>query len=377
MTLVLKSNPIYRSRIGGFRHLVYFIDGTWLFAGSDKNLTEYSNIYIMNTLLEADDHSANAQISYYSRGLGATYGPRKYTAGGFSYGIREQVQDIYINICSNYEPGDKIYIFGFSRGAVVARAVIDLLSFGILNPHSIYKLPDLWNAYSGSGLVSLPDSKDGGRTLAEDFADQNPTIEFVGLFDTVSGGRGITNTAQRLRLHQRPVNGIVNNAVHILALDESRKFFQPVLWTKGHEQIKHFEQIWMPGVHSDIGGAYRERSLGNASLVTMIDRVIHRTKLSFNLKDLVNRYNFNMSQISISNEYSKFWKYVQVRDYSRTLDRGQGEYSVHTFAKWLDGQRVQWKSERDKNYTLGDAFKSHDRVAPWFLSNHFAFHRNS
>lgn len=375
MTLVLNSRLNHSSRAGGFRHLVYFIDGTWLFAGSNKSLVEYSNIYIMNTILDSNDEAGHAQIAYYSRGLGATYGPRKYTSGGFSYGIDEQVQDLYINLCSNYEPNDRIYIFGFSRGAVVARALVDLLSLGILNPHSIYKLPDLWKMYSRSGLVSLPNSGSGGIILDSDYANNDPKVEFIGLYDTVSGGHGLTNAAQRINLYQKTVNPIVKNAVHIVALNESRSFFRPVMWANGHAKIDHFEQVWMPGVHSDIGGAYRDRSLGNAALITMIDRVLHRTKLSFNLSDLVHRYNFSMSKVAINNEYTKFWKATQLRAHKRILDKKVVGQTVHVFAKWLDGQSVQWKGKDDRKYELHQSFKDCQNMSPWFLTGHFDFRR--
>ncbi len=106
------------SRKGGSRHLIYFIDGTWLWSGSDKNLDVYSNIWRMNLLLDADDDDGRAQVVHYSRGLGAvddTIGA--YVAGGLAFGIDELIADLYVNICSNYQRGDKIYIFGFSRGA--------------------------------------------------------------------------------------------------------------------------------------------------------------------------------------------------------------------------------------------------------------------
>jgi uncharacterized protein (DUF2235 family) len=110
-------------------------------------------------------------------------------AGGFSYGMDEQIQDLYIDVCSNYEPGDKIYIFGFSRGAVAARVLAGLLAKGILKPHIIHKLPDLWRAFSGSDLISLPKTKmpESGRILDEDYASRDPSVEFLGVFDTVSG----------------------------------------------------------------------------------------------------------------------------------------------------------------------------------------------
>ena len=74
-------------RKGGFRHLIYLIDGTWLWAGSDKTLDVYSNVYRLNTLLKADDEDGRAQIVHYVRGLGAVEGKEMLTQGGFASGI--------------------------------------------------------------------------------------------------------------------------------------------------------------------------------------------------------------------------------------------------------------------------------------------------
>jgi uncharacterized protein (DUF2235 family) len=104
----------FKPRRGGFRHLFYLIDGTWLFAGSDKPFDVYSNIYRLNTLLNVDDENGRAQIVHYARGLGASGGIKQFIAGGFAYGIDELIADLYVNVCSNYQPGDKS-IFSVSR----------------------------------------------------------------------------------------------------------------------------------------------------------------------------------------------------------------------------------------------------------------------
>src|SRR5580704_16952812 len=162
------------ARTGGFRHLVYFVDGTWLWAGSDNSLDVYSNVYRLVTLLKADGEDGHAQIVHYSRGLGAVRGLRQYAAGGFASGIDELVADLYVNICSNYERGDKIYLFGFSRGAVVARALTGLLSHGILEAKYINMFAHVWASYTGQGEVLLPGQP---RTSAKSYggrAKQKP-----------------------------------------------------------------------------------------------------------------------------------------------------------------------------------------------------------
>lgn len=363
-------------RKGGARHLVYFIDGTWLWAGSDDSLDVYSNIYRLNTLLEADSEDGRAQIVHYSRGLGAVRGLfKQYTAGGFASGIDELIADLYVNICSNYQRGDKIYIFGFSRGAVVARALTGLLSYGILEAHRINMFAHVWAAYTGQGSeVLLPGQarasldRSIGRTLdyTAHCSERNPRIEFVGVFDTVVGGNGIAEVAQRLRLAARSVQPNVKHAVQLLAVDESRTFFKPILWTGigNPKQLKlnwrptTLEQIWMPGVHSDVGGAYSKRQLGNLALLTMIDRVIARTPLRFNLSNCRKLQVISDDPIRIHNEFTRTWNMLS-GEQARQIDPGVSSQLIHPFAKRLMQVQVNYKLKKKlEPYSLTETFLS-------------------
>jgi uncharacterized protein (DUF2235 family) len=368
-------------RKGGFRHLIYFIDGTWLWPGSDKTLDVYSNIYLLNTLINADDERGHAQIVHYSRGLGAVDGIRKYTSGGFAYGIDELVADLYVNICSNYEPGDKLYIFGFSRGAVVARALSGLLSKGILEARHVNMFAHVWGDYVGAGEVALPGLPEDAPNPSIPIAkykslcsEPDPTIEFLGVFDTVVGGHGISAVAQKLRLRERKVPANVKNAVQLLAIDECRSFFRPIMWTGARDQEKtHLEQIWLPGVHSDVGGAYSNRFLGNISLLTMVDRVIARTSLSFDL-DQCAEYNsppLAGGLVRIHNEYTKLWRLFCPFPESRRVDT-DFELSIHPFAKWLKGRAVNYKTgEAHSLYALAKELEDLPE-AKEFISRKFA-----
>jgi uncharacterized protein (DUF2235 family) len=370
-------------RKGGYRHLIYFIDGTWLWAGSDKSLDVYSNIYRFNLLLDADDTEGRAQIVHYTRGLGAVSGTRQYSAGGFANGIDELVADLYVNICSNYERGDKLYLFGFSRGAVVARALTGLLSHGILEAHHINMFAHVWAAYTGQGDVLLPGQPPGtaAKEPAIDYtsfcSDRSPPIEFVGVFDTVSGGNGITEIAQKLRLSARKVQPNVKHALQLLAIDETRSFFKPVLWTGLGDSEKRLryrrtlEQIWMPGVHSDVGGAYSKRHLGNLALITMIDRAIARTTLSFDLRQCRNVRVFadKGDLVRIHDEFTRSWNLFsgsQARKIEADIPQ-----SLHPFAKHLVGKPVAYKGNRKSTiYTLPPQFSALP-VAEEFLSDNF------
>ncbi|WP_338829936.1 DUF2235 domain-containing protein [Bradyrhizobium sp. 27S5] len=378
------------ARTGGFRHLIYFIDGTWLWAGND-DFDVYSNVYRLNTLLNADDDNGRAQIVHYSRGLGAGPGKaKKWLAGAFAFGIDELVADLYVNICSNFERGDRIYIFGFSRGAVVARALTGLLSHGILKAHHINRFGYVWRSYARSGemlasgqseetLTKVRLSSEGEPIDAKSFSDPNPKIEFVGVFDTVSGGHGPAEVAQQLRLSSGLVQPNVKHALHLISIDETRLFFKPIYWTglgtssdgPTFRSKRSLEQIWMPGVHSDVGGAYSKRQLGNLALLTMIDRVIARTELSFDLKEVgkLQVLPEGGDHIRVHNEFVGTWPLWSGAS-QRLIDRRITQ-TIHPFAKKMMSMPVSYKTgSKPDLYKLSSDLAAMDE-AEEFLSDHF------
>lgn len=305
------------------KHLVYLIDGTWMFAGDSSASHTFSNIYKINELLELNDASneANPQIVHYVRGIGATRNLSKYTSGGFGYGIRESIEDIYTNICANYSEGDNIYIFGFSRGAVVARAVSGMIAYGLLEPDRIQHIEYVWNTYTLDAIqktrklkaweeASLEESK---RAISAHRKRTDVPVEFLGVFDTVVGGRNITRRLQSLDLEKGVVSKVVRNAVHLVAMDERRSFFAPVAFTGTSPDTLFpneatLEQIWMPGIHGDIGGGYQNNRLSDYALMTMLDRVMFRTTLNLKIHDLANRAFKTGIDYIIRNEFTGGWR---------------------------------------------------------------------
>jgi len=100
-----------------------------------------------------------------------------------------------------------------------------------------------------------------------------PDVRFLGVFETVTGNawdrlRLFTN----LRFDRLSLGAKVQSRVQILALDETRGPFSPLLWPSPEDPKQRSEQIWMPGVHSDVGGGSNGHFLNDVSLLTMIDR---------------------------------------------------------------------------------------------------------
>jgi len=259
------------------KHIFIGIDGTANAAFYD---TFYGNVYQMNLSTAFWNTKDNCpQIFIYFSGVGAT--AKKYfgTLGkAFGQGIDEIILQAYINLVSNYEEGDKIYVFGFSRGAVAARALTGMISrSGLVRYQHSSKIREAWHYFVNSEDV------DKYGTYPQDkptYVYPNVEIEFLGVWDTVYGIS--TDLAlQRtlftdLRFENLDMDRCVKHGVHILAIDDTRQLFHPMTWSKKAVQPiipQTMEQIWMPGVHSDIGGGYEKSFLSSISMLTMIDKL--------------------------------------------------------------------------------------------------------
>lgn len=303
------------------RHLVVLIDGTWVSASKLNAWQRHSNIYELNLALDTHNDTNEAQIAFYISGLGSeSRGIRRYTGGAFATDLPRDVEQAYINICSNYTPqsedsdGDKIYLFGFSRGAVIARLVAAIISrYGVLYPSKIRHFVQLWKHFIGNDPEL---DVEGFR--AEYCSDA--TVEFIGVFDTVLGNYAgkDEDALKRIFFSDRRLPEKVRSGVHILALDETRKLFRPVLWVDSSHEGQRLEQIWMPGVHTDIGGGYEGDALAKMSLLTMLIRLRELTSLKISLEyveDLENsiRRAYKKDEIVINNELdSLMWKALAI-----------------------------------------------------------------
>lgn len=216
------------------------------------------------------DHDGVPQISFYDKGVGTNWGVSKWVEGATGYGVSRNIMETYQFLCLNYQPGDEIYIFGFSRGAFTARSLVGLLTkVGVLPKSHLFYSPDAYRLY---------------RTQADATAFRNEhgcldvTVRFLGLFDTVGAlgiPVGVLNfiTRHLHRFHDVSLSPIVEHAFHALALDERRKQFAPALWRPQQPvSIDRLEQVWYAGVHANIGGGYDPDGLANIPLHSMKNR---------------------------------------------------------------------------------------------------------
>lgn len=254
------------------KNIIIFSDGTGQEGGKGSN----SNIYEMFNLVE---DRTSKQVSFYDRGIGTGWNKLFGNVGGA--GISKNIMDCYTFIFENYEAGDQIYLFGFSRGAATLRSLSSFIHyFGIL-PKS---RPDLIKkAYK----IYKIQNKKKRQEKAEKFVAVHHTmwtkIRFLGCYDTVAAlGLPIKPLSVflnlipglRHRFHDFKLSESVEHAYQALAIDDQRKTFHPILWdadTLPHQFIK---QVWFCGMHTDVGGGYKEQDLSNIPLKWMIDMAV-------------------------------------------------------------------------------------------------------
>ena len=198
------------------------------------------------------------QVKRYYAGIGSDHGMtwlRKLRAGAFGDGFEDQIRTVYEDICRlPPHPRNEIWLFGFSRGAYVVRAVAGLLHhLRILNTAGTdafakdYKLAleHYRSLRDASGTVHQGAMH---HYLAEKTSEM-PKIQFIGLFDTVKA-------VEDESLYDISFNGSVQHLRHALALHEDRRVFKPeYIWERLPPPRRSMVQAWFAGAHLDIGGS--------------------------------------------------------------------------------------------------------------------------
>jgi uncharacterized protein (DUF2235 family) len=227
------------------KRIVFCADGTW------QAPVNNTNVYRLYKALTV----ASDQVTFYDDGVGAdATGLDRVLDGAFGQGILQKIQDGYTKIAHVYEPGDEIFLFGFSRGAYTARSLAGMIAncglpagaFSddcVTQAFAAYRDP-LNRASILAGLAKC------GLAAA--------TIQMVGVWDTV-GSLGIPAIFGGVdeKIYGFLDTGLhpdIKNAYQCLALDEKRAQFPATLWTSAPSAGQTIEQVWFSGCHGDVGG---------------------------------------------------------------------------------------------------------------------------
>lgn len=266
------------------KRVALFLDGTW------NSLNDNTNVWRLKSLCAQSPE----QKVYYSVGVGTQRG-EKISGGAFGIGINEEVIAAYEWLVENYEPNDRIFIFGFSRGAFTARSLAGFISkCGLLKAGSPLSLNQLYGRYRKGVVASIRalEQRDDADLPREErwlkkYSQAIP-IWFQGVWDTV-GTLGVPipffPRVSRSDFSFLETDLRINNtyAFHALAIDEHRSAFSPTLWTKTTNKVgdnfpprdfSHVEQRWFAGAHANVGGGYEDDLLAQAPLKWIAARAV-------------------------------------------------------------------------------------------------------
>jgi uncharacterized protein (DUF2235 family) len=227
----------------------------------------------------------SVQATNYHPGLGTMASPSFVTKVGtrmaelaglaFGYGLKSDMRDIYVFIANTFEEGDRLFFFGFSRGAYTVRAVAALLHlYGLvpkgnepLVPYAVRMMWKLHDIQKRHRKGAPADPRIGEYfALAREFKttfSRPCRPHFIGVWDTVSSVGWFAHPLSLPYTANNPDIAIGRQAV---AIDEHRAFFRTNLWrpagSPDEAGPKDLKQVWFPGAHGDVGGGYPESESG-------------------------------------------------------------------------------------------------------------------
>ncbi|MEH6550751.1 MAG: DUF2235 domain-containing protein [Pseudomonadales bacterium] len=236
-------------------NIVICADGTWNRPEEDLADDHPTNVLKVARAINPQVSGTNQHV-FYDWGVGSYYSA---LAGGVTgKGIHKNIVDAYRYIVQNYHANDKIYLFGFSRGAYTVRALCGLIyNCGIVKRADARLIEQAWRIYKSPSDTNHPDG-DEAKSFRNDYSHKSRKVHFVGAWDTV-GKLGIPFSLMGLldsndEFYDTKMGPNVAFARHAMAIDEQRKDFEPTLWLP--RTGVNLEQVWFAGVHSDIGGSY-------------------------------------------------------------------------------------------------------------------------
>lgn len=274
------------------KHIVVCSDGT----GNSAVKGRGTNVFKVFEAIDLNGHRTDPtlvpQVAIYDDGVGTErFKPLKIFAGMTGFGLSRNVKQLYKELCRIYDPGDKIFLFGFSRGAFTVRALAGLIATGgIVNARDQQTASALesavrraYKAYRrryrtalARFLLGEPDSETTARFKIEYRHGADAKIAFIGVWDTVDAVglpfhlSDVVNTVlYRFKFPDRRLSDRVERAYHALAIDDERHSFHPLLWdqtTHGQNQDQHIEQVWFAGAHSNVGGGYPKQGMSLVAL---------------------------------------------------------------------------------------------------------------
>jgi uncharacterized protein (DUF2235 family) len=277
------------------KRIVVCSDGT----GNTAIKGRGTNVFKLFEAVDLDSHrydpTVTPQIAIYDDGVGTEdFKPLKLLGGATGWGLSRNVKHLYAELVRVYDPGDEIYMFGFSRGAFTVRTLVGLIATcGLIDPRQLPKRTarafhaKVQKAYSAYRACYQPlvkqafvkPSKDRAARFKKRFSYPDETrIRFVGVWDTVDAvglpfhlGELLNATVYRFKFPDHALSRIVDRACHALAIDDDRQTFHPLMWKETPQDAGRVSQVWFAGAHSNVGGGYPKQGMSFVALDWMLE----------------------------------------------------------------------------------------------------------
>ncbi|MEH6628869.1 MAG: DUF2235 domain-containing protein [Motiliproteus sp.] len=270
------------------KNLVIFSDGT----GNRGGVTNDTNVWRLYQMVSSQKHN---QLTFYDDGVGTSnIGLFKMLSGALGIGLSHNIKQMYEFLVRNYHSGDKIYLFGFSRGAYTVRCLLGLLNKrGLVNRYKPLNDENGCASLKNEDALRAEIKHNFDLYRSDDPEEQDKdrdgntypvTAEFIGVWDTVDAVgmpidelKAIDLFIWKIRgkraftFNDRTLRG-VKYARQALAIDDERRTFHPNYWLGCSTEID-MEQVWFVGMHSNVGGSYPKDGLAYVTLEWMIEEI--------------------------------------------------------------------------------------------------------
>jgi uncharacterized protein (DUF2235 family) len=302
------------------KRIAIFCDGTW----NSPTIAETTHVH---ELFEATETTPAQRPAYFS-GVGTGRGNfgavrnfvSKYGGGAFGWGLNRRIKEAYAFCAEHYEPGDEIFIFGFSRGAYTARSLAGMIrkcgfpdevtKRSVRRAFWLYKqpgpnngpdVPHIWanrremSPRFATSQTDLDRRGDDGSVLVK--------IAYLGIWDTVGAmgiptrlAGGLSNLVNfRHQFHDLELSSLIRSARHALSLDEQRELYPPTPWTNlnrlsrgsgfdaaaATDAARPYQQLWFIGDHGTVGGSGHDQKPLSAITLAWIAEGARNAGLTF------------------------------------------------------------------------------------------------
>jgi uncharacterized protein (DUF2235 family) len=275
--------------IDGGKNIIICSDGTGNTAIKDRGTNVFKLFEAIDLNGHRTDPALTPQIAFYDDGVGTEdFKPWRIFTGATGFGLSRNVKQLYKELVRIYDQGDRIFLFGFSRGAFTVRTLAGLISTcGIIDSSNFTTSSALKSAvesaykfYRHNYRTALIQKFAGSSRQFNNLPPQNRKVRiaFMGVWDTVDAvglpfyfSNFINAAIYRFKFPDHRLSSIVERACHALAINDERHSFHPLLWDHcSPEDDERIEQVWFAGAHSNVGGGYPKQGVSLVALDWML-----------------------------------------------------------------------------------------------------------